>query len=181
MTNPRVNPYFLFDHEGGIVNVPYTQYRQHEGGYFAAAFTWTALADNGTGELLIIPPTAHHIHLSWGVTVGGDSLGFLYEGVGVTGKSGTAVNAHSTNRNISNPPHTKVFHGPEGISATGEPLYLSSFLPGGIGPRTVGGQANVDARWGLSAGGAYLMRIANHGGGSKTAMISLGWYEDEQP
>ena len=178
MSDPRTNPYYLLGDDGELVASDIVHKHIHDGNYFNVMHTWTALADNGTAQMLIVPPANSAMHVTWRATVGGDSYGFLYEGTVITGASGTALSAHRVNRQIGGTGAAKIFYGVEGVSATGTPLITSSYIAGGAGPLSVGGEARAGSEWPLSAGGRYLMRLVNHGGGAKTAMIDLEWYED---
>lgn len=180
MSNPqRINPYLNIDQDGGLVTIDHSHHQMHRGNYYNAGYTWTALADNGTAQLFIVAPANAYVHIVWRATVGGDSLGFLYEGTTVTGGSGTGISAWSTNRyRNAGVAGTKVFHGPEGVNVTGTGLIYSSYIPAGAGPRSIGGEMRQGSEWQLSAGNTYLMRMVNHGGGTKTAMLDLEWYED---
>jgi len=163
--------------EGRLGVIDHAHREIHKGRSYHAAHLWAAIADDATAQVLV-STSGYECHMVPQASVGGDFFAYIYEGTVVTGASGTAVTAFCQNRQAPIAASAQVFHGPEGISATGTAIVPGQLLAGGGGPKSPGGAAQSRSEWIFSANQNYLIRFVNKAGGTKAASVTLEWYED---
>lgn len=162
---------------GALVAILVPHHEIHEGETYLVSYKTpdgAPLADDGTIAFAVTVAASHEAHMLASGANGGDMEGELREGVTWTG--GTAMNIFNKKRSASGGATVTVVRDPT-VTGPGT-LIENEFVPGGSGPRAVGGAGGQRAEWILAPGQTYLFRITNRAGNNQPASLSLEWYEE---
>lgn len=165
-------------HHLNVISISSEHQRIHSGQSFTTGHLWeegTAVADNANAEILLVTGSTH-IHLIQDVSVGGDCVLNVIEGV--TATPGTALTVFNKARTSSNTTGATASYAPTGVS--GGAALPPKFIPGGSGFLTQGGQdGSYNRELNLKTNTNYLFRVTNRSGLATQIAITLEWYDTE--
>lgn len=159
-----------------LVVIDSVHHRIHEGQSHITSYKTpdgAPLADDAT-LVFIMETGANECHVDAEGACGGDMEGELYEGTTYT--DGTAQPIFNKKRSASEGATATVVRDPT-ITDVGT-LIENRFIPGGKGPRAVGGAGNQRDEWELRPNTTYMFRITNRAGSNQPASLVLEWYEE---
>jgi len=162
------------DHFGGLQVTQIMHSKMHSGCMFVASKYLGSIADSASVGLGFTTP-AVHVHAFMSVMAGGDAHVELYDSACIS--SGTALAAYNYNRyEGTDSASTTIVYNPTASVTTNMTLLFDTMLPGGTGPKTPGGEANV-AEFIMDTTTCHLLRITNVSGGAKTFAVAVNFIE----
>jgi hypothetical protein len=149
--------------------------RIHQGRYFSGGYYNAAVANNASIDLLLVLGAINNFHCVMSGAAGGDSLLQIYENTTYSA-AGTAVGMTNHNRSSA-----KVFDGAvtsmPTITAVGDQLNSTLFVPGGQKAQSSGGEGTFSSEFVLKLSTAYLFRLTNISGAAKNMSVLLKGYQ----
>jgi hypothetical protein len=167
------------DISGAQVVMTSPHHEVHEGETYQASYKSpdaSAVADDGTVDILLRNGADVGAHLVWHCAAGGDAEVAFYEGT-TTSDVGTNLAESNVNRTSRNEATLQVTHTPT-VSAVGE-LLSNYLIPGGSGAIAGGGAIRSSTEWILEKGKTYLLRATNRAGTAQPMSVVVQWYEEE--
>ena len=146
----------------------------HQNHAYTVQETFTDLADDASVDFLIVTGPDKELHTTMKVALGGNAFAFLYEDVVVT-SSGTGLTLINRHREASDTTESIAYANP--LYATGAALW-SEFLPGGIGPKSFGGQGSSREEIVLKRSTSYAFKLLNVSGAVKDGSLGITFYEE---
>jgi hypothetical protein len=172
------------DASGSLIHISHQHSKVHQGDYYNCSHYYSAVADNGTAELLIKLSANYENHAVIQIGTGGDGRLDLYENPTLS-DNGTSINVinHNRSKALASPTRASsstAFHTPTHNSpqAYGTPLIPGFVLPGGT--KDKGGGAIAEAsgeQWVWAASNDYLVKVTNQSGSAQDISIDVAFYE----
>jgi len=165
---------FTYDTESGaLATIDVGHYVLHQGQVFIASYKTpdgAPLADDAALDFGIEIGT-RHTHIVGIAACGGEAELLFYEGTEFT--PGVMLAVFNRNRASDKTTDVRVWHTPA-VTDVGT-LLEQQFMPGGTGPRAIGGQGSQERGWALRPNENYLFRLINRSGASNPAGLVLEW------
>jgi len=145
----------------------------HEGKRFRTCMGYPAVADNGSAHMLIHVGSIQ-IHPTLALSSEGMAHGRLFEGANPS-YLGTENSVFDMNRSTKNTPEARAYHTLDmGTLGT---MIACTLIPGGTGPKSIGGINRLDSAWLLGTFKNYVIQIVNKGGGAKDMQVEFEFLE----
>ena len=158
-----------------LITVDVNHQRNHDGRAYQAWVLYpyaSPLAAGASCNIVFAAGPGVRMHLMIDALLMGDAELYFYEGATSTG--GTAFTPVIRNRNYTTASQVAMVVNPT-VNTTGD-LIDAQFLPGGVGKKSGGGDAQ-SLEFVLKPLTNYLIRMTNVNGTAHTGHITLEWYE----
>jgi len=175
--NPSSNEFTFGEITGALVTIDLVHHEVHEGEFYSVSYKTadaSPLADNAT-LCYVITTGAKYVHFFGLGACGGDAEVEFTEAPTITG--GTAMTPYNHQRYSTNTSTVTVVRDPT-VNTAGTVL-VNYLMPGGQGPRAVGGTGVDRNEWILKTSTKYMLRITNRSGNTQPASLAMNWYEEE--
>jgi len=168
----------------GVTTIDAMHRATHEGEAFIASHLiahGSELANDATLELLIFTG-ANNFHLQPFIEMGGHAEWQLFEDATHSeNNEGTTVPVLNMNRWFADDASAEgntvtVTQEPSGLTADGTQIF-TEFLPGGAGPKALGGSGGGRFEVVLLHSSIYLLRVTNRSGNAQMGSVVISGYE----
>jgi len=162
-----------------ITTIDTAHHEIHAGNMWHTFSQTSGLADGANLDVLLVAGSGQEVHAWFENATEGAGWFELWEGVGLSGigGSGIPIATHCMNRYISGIATTTCYKNPNFAGGTRIDV---QYLPGGEGPKTVGGGGRGANEWilnGVSGPVNYVSRVINVAGAAKDAQNCVEFYE----
>lgn len=166
---------YQYMEDGASAGITWEHMHVHLGEMFIAEYS--ASVNNGANLDFQITAGAKEVHLTFGISGGGQMTVYLYETPDTSG--GTGVTSYNMNRTSTATATCTIVHTPS-VSGTGStPLVNGRILAGGSTPQTrIGGAIKQDTEFVLKPSTKYMPRATNSSGGTISINVACNFYEE---
>jgi len=159
-----------------MVTISHEHHKIHDSELFIAGLYNNNVVNAGVIEILLQTPVSLSPHLYIKLAAAGDAEFRIFEGTTFSA-AGTTLDIEDVNRVTKGSPETLATKLPT-ITADGNQLDGTEFLPGGSGGNSAGVQGSIGVeQFVLDANTTYLLRLTNISGVASKLNIKLAFYE----
>jgi hypothetical protein len=161
--------------ETSAKTIDFVHHEIHEGVSYSVSKLVASIADNSTYVGYVITGLKE-MHTVTEFVLDGSFEGYFLESPSVSGTAyGVAVTPYNRRR-VSSNTSSALFYAGSTLSSYGTTL-VTNFVPGGTGPKSLGGIGSERTEWCLKTGTHYAWMVVNKAGTSKEGNFKVDFYE----